>query len=201
MIREVSRGLVNIRNRIASHNFPGLTWILEGFNMVDKERLRDVGPDRLAAEWIVKCGGKIKFDKMPDIFEDYNALIRTTAELDPRKPEDRVKLIWIDASNSSVTGYGCIHFKGLKSIEEVNFTSCKTFHDHGLEYMGLYVGDILKKLQIAECPKITESGLENLSKFVALRELKLIKLKNVRKVEKVVMELEKSLPNCKITYD
>uniref|UniRef100_A0A0K0FVR7 ATP synthase subunit s, mitochondrial n=1 Tax=Strongyloides venezuelensis TaxID=75913 RepID=A0A0K0FVR7_STRVS len=198
MINGISRGLIRIRNRIASHNIPGLMWILEGFNLVDEQRLKDVGPDRCAAEWIVKCGGKIKFDKMPDIFEDYNCLIRGTSVLDPRDPNDNVKLVWIDATNASVTGYGCLHFKGLKNIEEVNFVHCNTLHDHGLEYMGLYVGDVLKKLELSDCPKITEYGLVHLSKFVALKELKLIKLNNVYHIEKVLNELEKSLPDCKI---
>ncbi|CEF69195.2 ATP synthase subunit s, mitochondrial [Strongyloides ratti] len=156
MVKEVLRNFVKIKNSIASHNFPGLKWILEGFNMVDKQRLKDVGPDRCAAEWIVKCGGKIKFDKMPDIFEDYNALIRATSELDPRDLNDDVKLVWIDATNASITGYGCLHFNGLRDIREVNFVRCKTLHDRGLEYIGMYAGNILKKLQLTECPKITE---------------------------------------------
>uniref|UniRef100_A0A0K0ED72 ATP synthase subunit s, mitochondrial n=1 Tax=Strongyloides stercoralis TaxID=6248 RepID=A0A0K0ED72_STRER len=198
MTKGILRSFVNIRNSIASHNFPGLRWVLERFNLVDKQRLKDVGPDRCAAEWIVKSGGKIMFDKIPDVFEDYNTLIRVTSELDPRNPNDDVKLIWIDATDTSITGYGCLHFNGLKNIKEVNLVRCKTFNDSGLEYIGMYTGNVLKRLQLAECPKITEYGLMHLDKFVALEELKLIRLKNVYKFDKVLGNLKELLPNCKI---
>lgn len=89
--------------------------------------MREVGPDRAAAEWIVRCGGKVRFvngvfnynsfcfrfDKFKDKFEDYNTLIRVTAELDPAKPSGQVSIVEIDASNSCVSAFGCRHFGRL----------------------------------------------------------------------------------------
>lgn len=49
--------------------------------------------------------GAIKFDKLSTRFEDYNMLIRATAELDPRVPAEQVHLIEIDATDSSVSGW------------------------------------------------------------------------------------------------
>ena len=76
-------------------------------------RVKEIGPDRAAAEWIVRCGGTIKFDNLRTPFDDFNALIRATAELDPRIPKEQVHLIEIDARDSSVSGFGCYHFGNI----------------------------------------------------------------------------------------
>uniref|UniRef100_A0A1I7YFQ0 ATP synthase subunit s, mitochondrial n=1 Tax=Steinernema glaseri TaxID=37863 RepID=A0A1I7YFQ0_9BILA len=110
MSRFLVRQAGRFQSALVSHNIPGLQWLLEGFNYYDQERIKEVGPDRTAAEWIVRCEGKVRFDKIDEVFDDYNALIRTTAELDPRKAEDQVKLVSIDATGSSITAYGCRHF-------------------------------------------------------------------------------------------
>uniref|UniRef100_A0AC35TXL5 ATP synthase subunit s, mitochondrial n=1 Tax=Rhabditophanes sp. KR3021 TaxID=114890 RepID=A0AC35TXL5_9BILA len=199
MLRGASRSFEQFKTKLVSNNFPGLRWIIEGFNMVDKERLTQIGADRLAAEWIVKCGGKIKFNTN-EMFEDYNALVRSTAELDPRKPEDDVKLIWMDATKSSITGYGCLHFHHLKHIKDVVIRECPTFHDHGIEYMGMYSGDIIKNLEITQCPKITEHGLAHLKAFTGLETLTLGQLKNVYHKNKIHKFIVDELPNCKVTY-
>ncbi|VDD91259.1 unnamed protein product [Enterobius vermicularis] len=45
---------------IASHDFPGLRSTLDAFNHYDVERIRRIGPDRVAAEWIVRCEGTVR---------------------------------------------------------------------------------------------------------------------------------------------
>ncbi|EPB75099.1 hypothetical protein ANCCEY_05822 [Ancylostoma ceylanicum] len=134
------------------------------------QRVKEVGPDRAAAEWIVRCGGAVKndictffgFDKIDDIFDDYNALIKRTAELDPRVPVDNVKVTHIHAIEASVTGYGCRHFNNLQGIQEVRFVRCDNLHDFGLEYMAKAVGSHLGYLEIDGCRRITEFGLAHL---------------------------------------
>ncbi|KHN82950.1 ATP synthase subunit s, mitochondrial [Toxocara canis] len=157
--------LDRLRRAIGAHDLPGLRGLLEGFNYYDKQRVKEVGPDRAAAEWIVRCEGKVKFDKLDDVFIDYNVLIKQTAELDPRKESDQVHVVTIDATDSSVTGYGCRHFAGLTHLQDVRFIRCRNLHDYGLDYMGDAVGKTLLFLQIESCPRITEYGLDNLVKF------------------------------------
>ncbi|KAK6051912.1 hypothetical protein COOONC_10583 [Cooperia oncophora] len=149
---------------LGKHNIPGLRWLLEGFNYYDISRVKEVGPDRAAAEWIVRCGGAVKFDKIADTFNDYNALIKRCAELDPRVPADNVKVTHIHAVDASVTGYGCRHFAGLSGIKEVEFVRCDNLHDFGLEYMAKAVGAHLELLKIDGCRRITEFGLAHLEK-------------------------------------
>ncbi|VDM37805.1 unnamed protein product [Toxocara canis] len=166
----------------------------------DKQRVKEVGPDRAAAEWIVRCEGKVKFDKLDDVFIDYNVLIKQTAELDPRKESDQVHVVTIDATDSSVTGYGCRHFAGLTHLQDVRFIRCRNLHDYGLDYMGDAVGKTLLFLQIESCPRITEYGLDNLVKFSGLRSLILHDLKRVHGKKEVLKMLRKALPHCDVRY-
>ncbi|PAV60679.1 hypothetical protein WR25_14435 [Diploscapter pachys] len=161
-----SRNLMQFKDNMArvigQQDIPGLRWLLEGFNIYDKERVKEVGPDRAAAEWIVRCEGSVKFDRIEDVFTDYNALIKRCAELDPRVPADDVRVVLIDATDSCVTGYGCKHFENLRGIQEVRFVRCRNLHDWGLEIMADHVGDRLQLLEINSCPRITEFGIKHL---------------------------------------
>ena len=121
MARFLIKQQEKVTQALGQHNLPGLRWLLEGFNYYDRERVKEVGPDRAAAEWVVRCGGSVKFDRIDDTFSDYNALIKRCAELDPRRPEDDVRLTSILAVDASITGYGCRHFANLKGIEDVRF--------------------------------------------------------------------------------
>lgn len=185
---------------LGKHNIPGLRWLLEGFNYYDVSRVKEVGPDRAAAEWIVRCGGAVKFDKIEDTFDDYNALIKRTAELDPRVPNDNVKVTHILAVDASVTGYGCRHFDGLQGIQEVRFIRCDNLHDFGLEYMANAVGTRLGFLEIDGCRRITEFGLVHLEKCSGLKTLLLRNLKAVHGRENVLRKLKTALPKTEIHY-
>lgn len=61
MLRYVGRLSDQLKNALVSHNVPGLKWLIDGFNYYDIQRVREIGADRVAAEWIVRCGGKIRF--------------------------------------------------------------------------------------------------------------------------------------------
>lgn len=41
---------------------------------MDYSRIKDVGPDRAAAEWLVKCGASIKWMNKDNWVTDYNDL-------------------------------------------------------------------------------------------------------------------------------
>ncbi|CAJ0590523.1 unnamed protein product [Cylicocyclus nassatus] len=185
---------------LGKHDIPGLRWLLEGFNYYDVERIKEVGPNRAAAEWVVRCGGAVKFDKIDNVFSDYNALIKRCAELDPRIPQDDVKITHIHAIDASVSGYGCRHFKGLDGIQEVKFIRCSSLHDFGLEYMADAVGAHLSRLEIDSCRRITEFGLIHLEKCRALKSLRLAHLKHVHGHDKVLQRLTRALPNTEISF-
>ncbi|KIH62383.1 hypothetical protein ANCDUO_07333 [Ancylostoma duodenale] len=178
------------------------------------QRVKEVGPDRAAAEWIVRCGGAVNtlhsftinsfaffgFDKIDDTFDDYNVLIKRCAELDPRVPADNVKVTHIHAIEASVTGYGCRHFNNLQGIQEVRFVRCDNLHDFGLEYMAKAVGSHLGYLEIDGCRRITEFGLAHLEMCSGLKSLLLCNLKRVHGHDKVLQRLRNALPNTDINF-
>ncbi|CAJ0577063.1 unnamed protein product, partial [Mesorhabditis spiculigera] len=200
MARFLIRQQEKLVQRLGEHNIPGLRWLVEGFNYYDKERVKEVGPDRAAAEWIVRCGGSVKFDKMSDMFSDYNALVKRCAELDPRISGDQVRVTNIEAIDASVTGYGCRHFEGLNAILDVRFVRCKNLHDFGLKYMSDAVGSKLKYLEIDSCPRVTEDGLDHLKNCTGLKSLLIHNLPRVYGKPKIYQELRQALPKCEIHY-
>lgn len=68
---------------------------------VDKSRVRDVGPDRAAAEWILRLGGVVKFSGREHWSDDYNKL--------PSGSRESLRLLAIDASGISITTNGLEH--------------------------------------------------------------------------------------------
>ncbi|KAI6237100.1 ATP synthase subunit s, mitochondrial [Aphelenchoides besseyi] len=201
MSRQIIRLTDSFKNALTSHNIPGLRWLIDGFNFYDKQRVLEVGADRVAAEWVVRCGGVVKFDRFKTRFDDYNTLIRATAELDPAKPSDACHLVEIDASNSCVSGFGCRHFTGLNHLSRVLFINCKNLQDFGLEEMGKQVGSRLPHLELEKCPRISEYGLKHLETFSGLKTLKLKNLPNVYKPQRSIDSLKKALPNCEVHYE
>ncbi|VDM57974.1 unnamed protein product [Angiostrongylus costaricensis] len=149
-----------------SRDLPGVDEsVYFGIGKAQHTRLTlEVGPDRAAAEWIVRCGGAVKYVYITFHFRSHLlfSLSGRTAELDPRVPEDDVKLTHIHAIDASITGYGCRHFEGLIGIKEVRFRFCDNLHDYGLEHMGKAVGLYLNTLEIDGCRRITEFGLAHL---------------------------------------
>lgn len=80
---------------------------------VDHSRVADVGPDRAAAEWILRLGGSVKFMSYESWTTDYNRM--------PAEPRERVRLEAINASGISITNNGLEH---LGESENTNSLAC-----------------------------------------------------------------------------
>ena len=63
--------------------------------------MADVGPDRAAAEWILRLGGQVKFGSFDSWTTDYNRM--------PAEPRERTRLEAINASGISITNNGLEH--------------------------------------------------------------------------------------------
>lgn len=185
---------------ISSHDFPGFRGLLDAFNYYDKSRVKQVGADRAAAEWVVRCEGKVRFDTVDIEFNDYNTLIKETSKLDPSKEKDLVHVVSIDATDASITGYGCRHFSGLDFLKDVRFVRCKKLTDIGIFYMKNAVKDNLISLEIGSCPRITEDGLKHICSFAKLRSLILHDLSGVSDKGAILKLLKKHLPLCAVHY-
>lgn len=70
---------------------------------VDRSRIKEVGPDRAAAEWLLRCGASVKFRDFDRWTVDYNLL--------PTGGRDRLKIVEVDATDSSIMHIGFEHFR------------------------------------------------------------------------------------------
>ena len=68
---------------------------------VDASRVAGVGPDRAAAEWILRLGGRVRFKEMDHWSSDYNRL--------PSRGRLSLKLTSIDGSGLAITSNGLEH--------------------------------------------------------------------------------------------
>lgn len=43
-------------------------------NRYDPKRVQEIGPDRACAEWLLRCGGSVRFKNWKSTTTDYNAI-------------------------------------------------------------------------------------------------------------------------------
>ncbi|KAH9514532.1 ATP synthase subunit s, mitochondrial [Bulinus truncatus] len=170
----------------SKRSFWGIT---VAFNQVDEERVKLAGPDRAAAEWVLRNEGAIQWADSNTQLNDYNLLPRTDFEA--------YKLEELDLSNTKVIGLGFDHLKGLKHVRKIKLHNCLTIMDDALERLE-YVKESLEHLEITSCPMITDAGLNHLTKLIKLKTLILHNLEDVPDLTKTVNRLKISMPWCNI---
>ncbi len=85
---------------------------------VDYERIKAVGPDRAASEWLLRCGAKVRFQGFERWHHDYNGL--------PTGPLGRYKIQGIDATESCIMYKGFDHLGRCYSVQNTLFLSLWT---------------------------------------------------------------------------
>lgn len=75
---------------------------------VDHDRIRDVGPDRAASEWLLRCGAMVRYHGQQRWQKDYNHL--------PTGPLDKYKIQAIDATDSCIMSIGFDHMGKSSTI-------------------------------------------------------------------------------------
>ncbi|XP_064382429.1 ATP synthase subunit s, mitochondrial-like isoform X3 [Halichondria panicea] len=163
------------------------SWVNFVFNRVDHSRVAAVGPDRAAAEWVLRLGGSVKFTDMEYWNTDYNRL-----------PSGGVKLEQIDGSGMSITSNGLEHLEGLACLRVLKLSRCKYLYDDGLVHLS-QVEDTLRELDLSHCPGITHKALAYLSILGSLQKLDLTDTPGIRDRDHKLNELNIQLPQCKIT--
>ena len=168
-------------------------YVCMAFNKVDYHRLKEVGPDRMCTEWVLKNGGAVRFLDNPSVLhKNYNSL----------PPEGRkISVSEIDATQSTIMSIGFEHLKDCKHIQKVILDSCKYLEDEAVAKLG-YIDQSLKELKIDRCRNVTSEGLLEMVKSVPhLKRLELGRdMPLVKDVEtRIVPEIKKILPECEIT--
>ncbi|XP_042209084.1 ATP synthase subunit s, mitochondrial-like isoform X2 [Homarus americanus] len=131
-------------------------WLNAIFNKVDESRIKDVGPDRACAEWLLRCGAFVKWQNSENWTKDYNTLPATGGRF--------LKIEEIDATDSAIMHIGFPHFRGCKHIRRIVFHKASYLDDLGLSQL-LLLQNSLKELQISSCGNVTSDGLRNLKKL------------------------------------
>lgn len=170
-------------------------WLNAVFNKVDYERIKAVGPDRAAAEWLTRCGAKVRFQGFDRWQHDYNSL--------PTGPLGQYKIQGIDATDSCIMYKGFDHLDGLQHVEELKLNKSMYIEDACLERISTIenLQASLYKMEVVSCGNVTDKGLIALHKLRSLEHLYLSDLPGVVEKEKTVERLQTALPGLDIELD
>jgi H+-transporting ATP synthase F0 complex subunit s len=67
----------------------------------DRKRVQEIGPDRACAEWLLRCGGAVRFKNWNSTTADYNAI--------PTGAPGQYKIEEIRAVKACITSDGFAH--------------------------------------------------------------------------------------------
>lgn len=170
-------------------------WLNAVFNRVDYERIKEVGPDRAASEWLLRCGAKVRYQGFERWQEDYNGL--------PTGPLGKYKIQGIDATESCIMYRGFDYLDGLEHLEEVKLCKCMYIEDACLERMSKIenLQKSLQRLEIITCGNVSDKGVISLHSLRNLQYLLLSDLPAIKQREVTMELLQKSNPALHIELD
>lgn len=170
-----------------------LNWLNTVFNRYSEDRVKEVGPDRACAEWLLRNGAVVQWKGSTDFVEDYNDLPLTGNS----KGSYCIKTV--DASDSSIMGHGFRHFEGCNHIEHIILNNCKYLDNEALPKLSV-LKNSLKNLEVLYCLNLTDTGILSLANLSNLKKLKLEGLPGVKDIDAVEKKLVAALHNCEISY-
>ncbi|XP_004082121.1 ATP synthase subunit s, mitochondrial isoform X2 [Oryzias latipes] len=170
-------------------------WLNAVFNKVDHDRIKAVGPDRAAAEWLLRCGAKVRFRGFDRWHLDYNAL--------PTGPLDRYQIQGIDATESCIMVQGFDHLEGLRHVEEIKLCRCVYIQDACLERLSGVenLQQSLLSMEVVSCGNVTDKGVVALHRLRNLESLFLSDLPGIKDKQSTVDRLQRALPRLDVTLD
>ncbi|CAB3226862.1 unnamed protein product [Arctia plantaginis] len=159
------------------------------FNKPDTDRIKEFGPDRACAEWVLRNGGKVVWSD-GQALADYNAL--PSESLHSKK-----QLIAIDGTDSSISHYGFPHLIGCTMLRKVILHNNSYIDDRALKGLS-YGSSTLTYVQISKCLNVTDEGLKSLTALTNLQTLILFSLESVSDLEGCKQFLKQKLTTCEI---
>ena len=178
-------------------------------NRVDDSRIKDVGPDRAAAEWLLRCGAGVRWKDKEAILTDYNSL--------PPGGYRSLFIEEIDATGSCIMSVGFPHLSmnqcykytphiitfifpdGLKHLKKLTLHKCMYLDNDALPMLAA-VKDSLEDLQLSSCGDISDAGVKTLACLSNLRHLLIYDLPEVRNKEECKKILQAAIPKCEIEF-
>ncbi|KAI9556355.1 hypothetical protein GHT06_018929 [Daphnia sinensis] len=139
--------LRNLRQIQSKRAFWG--WLNMITNKVDDSRIKEVGPDRAAAEWLLRCGAGVRWKDRDSILTDYNSL--------PPGGYRSLFIEEIDATGSCIMSVGFPHLRGLKHLKKLILHKCNYLDNDALPLLAA-VKDSLEELQLSSCEVRNKEG-------------------------------------------
>jgi H+-transporting ATP synthase F0 complex subunit s len=84
----------------------------------DRKRVQEIGPDRACAEWLLRCGGSVRFKNWNSLTVDYNAI-----------PTSASKIEEIRAVKACITFDGFAYLDGLTDLKKIHLEKCDELGD------------------------------------------------------------------------
>ncbi|NXO41223.1 ATP5S synthase, partial [Locustella ochotensis] len=170
-------------------------WLNAVFNKVDHERIRAVGPDRAASEWLLRCGALVRYQGSPKWQQDYNGL--------PTGPLGKYKIEAIDATDSCIMYRGFDYLDGLEHVTDIRLEKCMYIQDECLQRLSetSNLQRSLQRLKIISCGNVTDRGILALHKLTNLEYLYLSDLPGIKEKETTFRVLQQALPNLELELD
>ncbi|XP_043275845.1 ATP synthase subunit s, mitochondrial [Venturia canescens] len=160
------------------------------WNSVDEDRIKELGPDKACAEWLLRNGASVRWKGATDFLDDYNVLqVSGTSQ--------SIQAVY--AEDASIHHIGFPHFSGCRHIDEIKLIKCGYIENPALRRLDI-LKDSLKHLEIIDCADLTDEGLKSLKNLTNLRILKLRGMPYVKDKSGVEKELSEALPNCTIEW-
>ncbi|XP_057319135.1 distal membrane-arm assembly complex protein 2 [Microplitis mediator] len=155
------------------------------------DRNQALGNDLAAVHFVVYRKGKIRKKGETEMW-DISDMIKI-----PNSYQRDWYVEEIDVSNTTIVYEGIENFKHLKWLRRLTFKNCKYFDDWCLDrVVGLC--PTVEYLDISECEKVTERGLEALYRAWNLKDLIVTDYSDSPAFELTCMMIEDCLPNLKI---
>jgi len=163
------------------------------FNSVDEARIKDVGPDRACAEWLLRTGARVKWKGKENIVSDYNSL--------PVGNFRTLTIESVDATDAAIMEAGFLYFRGLEHFHKLKLKNCRYITDESMPPLAFYTKDHLDWLELSDNGNVTVAGLSHLRKLQKLKVLRLENLQGVSDRKGLLSNLKTAMPNCEITFD
>lgn len=163
-------------------------WLNDVWNRVDENRIKEVGADRAAAEWLIRCGAGVKWKNQDRFDRQYDNLVRI-------RPKD--KILAIDATDSTISHVGFPYLKGLTEVEEFVIERNPYLRDEALVLLKFLQPSLLS-LRLVSCVNVTDQGIKSLVNLNRLKQLYLSDLMTVTNATDCVNVLKSGLPDCEI---
>jgi len=164
-------------------------------NQPDRERIKELGPDRSCAEWLLRCGATLRWKGAESWQKDFNTLPPGGVAT-----QSKYRIEEVEAVEAGIMDVGFDHFDGCTEIKRVRLHHLPYFEDDTLSMLVDKLKGSLEHLELTSCGDITDRGLSHLTRLGLLKKLLLRDLPEVRNKPRCHAALKDALPQCTIDY-